>query len=290
MKIKKYIKKILSDKFIIKYHYRKKFGRSLNIKEPKTFSEKIQWIKIYGNLDKVTKLIDKYEVRNYIGNKIGEKYLNKIYGIYTNVEEIDFDILPNKFVLKNTNGSGYNYICKDKSKVDITELRNILNSWLKSDFYQTTREIQYKNCVNRIIIEEYMEDKNGKLNDYKFFCLGGKVRIIQVDIDRFENAKRNFYDCDWNLLNLRSQGMENYNDTVNKPEKLDEMICLAEKLAENIELLRVDFYYVDDNIYFGELTFTPANGMKPFLPEEEDLKLASYVDLSKYDLGVLNEH
>lgn len=290
MKIKKYIKKILSDKVIIKYHYRKKFGRSLNIKEPKTFSEKIQWIKIYGNLEKVTKLIDKYEVRNYIKNKIGEKYLNKIYGIYTNVEEIDFDTLPNKFVLKNTNGSGYNYICKDKSKIDITKLKNILNSWLKSDFYQTTREIQYKNCVNRIIIEEYMEDKNGKLNDYKFFCLGGKVRIIQVDIDRFKNAKRNFYDCDWNLLNLKSKGMENYNNTVNKPEKLDEMICLAEKLAENIELLRVDFYYVDDNIYFGELTFTPANGMKPFLPEEEDLKLASYVDLSKYDLGVLNEH
>lgn len=288
--MKKYIKRLFSDKFIIKYHYYKKFGKRLDLSNPKSFSEKIQWIKINGELEQVAPLIDKYEVRKYIKCKIGEEYLNKIYGVYNSVEEIDFDKLPSKFVLKNTNGSGYNYICKDKNSININEVKNILRKWLSSDFYEITREIQYKNCKNRILIEEYIEDEKGSLKDYKFFVLGGKVRIIQVDIDRFGNQKRNFYDTNWNLTNITSLGMQKSNETIEKPKRLEEMITLAEKLAKNIELLRVDFYYVNEKIYFGELTFTPANGMKPFIPENEDLRLASYVDLNKYNIGEINEY
>lgn len=289
MNIKKYVKKMLSDKLVIKYKYYKKFGEKLNLKNPTTFSEKVQWIKIYGNLEKATCLIDKYEVRNYIENKIGKSYLNKIYGVYTDIDQIKFEDLPNRFVLKNTNGSGYNYICTDKSKIDVNEVKDILNGWLNINYYGINGEIQYKNCVNRILIEEYIEDKEGKLNDYKFFCLGGKVRVIEVDLNRGSNLKRDFYNCDWEKLNLK-KGVENSDLIIKKPEKLEKMIELAEILSENIELLRVDFYYVDNKIYFGELTFTPANGFTAFYPKNEDLRLASYVDLSKYDLGVLDEY
>lgn len=289
MNIKKQIKKFISDEIIIKYQYFKKIGKRVNLKNPTTFSEKIQWIKLNGNLESVSKLVDKYEVRDYIKLNIGEEYLNKIYGVYDKVEDIDFEKLPNQFVIKNTNGSGYNYICKNKQKININELKIILNQWLKSDFYEIYREAQYKNCKNRILIEEYLEDKNGMLNDYKFFCFRGKVKMIQVDIDRFGEQKRNFYDCEWNILQLRSYGMSNFEGEIEKPNKLEEMIKLAEKLSKKVELLRVDFYYLNNKIYFGELTFTPANGMKPFLPESEDLRLASYINLEKYNLEVLNE-
>lgn len=288
MKIKQYIKRSLSDEFIIKYQYFRKFKKKLDLKNPKTFSEKIQWIKIKGNLEKVSELVDKYEVRNYVKSKIGEEYLTKVYGVYEKVEDIDFKKLPNRFVLKNTNGSGDNYICKDKNKINIVELKQILNSWLNSDFYNIYREPQYKNCNNRILIEEYLEDNTGNLNDYKFFCLGGKVRLIQVDIDRFVNIKRDFYDCDWNKLSIK-KGADNSDFITEKPFKLETMIKLAERLSDGIELLRVDFYYVNNKIYFGEMTFTPANGMTPFIPESEDLRLANYIDLNKYNMGEINE-
>ena len=267
MSIKKIMKNILSDEQVIRLGYFKRFKKRLNIKDPQTFSEKIQWIKLYGNLERFTKLVDKYEVRNYIAKSIGDEYLIKLYGVYEDAKDINFDSLPNRFVIKATNGCGNNFICKDKSKINIDEIRTILQKWIAEDYYSITKEKQYKGCNNKLIIEEYLEDENGKLNDYKFFCLGGKVRVIEVDMNRGEDITRDFYDCDWNKLDLK-KGVKNSSIIVDKPEKLKEMIKLAEKLASDIQLLRVDFYFVDGRMYFGELTFTPANGFTACQPAE----------------------
>lgn len=288
MSIKKIMKNILSDEQVIRLGYFKRFKKRLNIKDPQTFSEKIQWIKLYGNLERFTKLVDKYEVRNYIAKSIGDEYLIKLYGVYEDAKDINFDSLPNRFVIKATNGCGNNFICKDKSKINIDEIRTILQKWIAEDYYSITKEKQYKGCNNKLIIEEYLEDENGKLNDYKFFCLGGKVRVIEVDMNRGEDITRDFYDCDWNKLDLK-KGVKNSSIIVDKPEKLKEMIKLAEKLASDIQLLRVDFYFVDGRIYFGELTFTPANGFTAFQPAEYDLRLAGYVDLNQYNKGGVYE-
>ena len=281
MSIKAKIEMCLSDKMFLYYIYYKKMNTILNLKSPKTFSEKIQWIKLYGNLERFSDLVDKYSVRKFVEEKIGSEYLIKIYGIYDNFEEIDFEKLPNNFVIKDTHGSGSNFICRDKEKLDMDELREVVNQWFSKNFYTMTRERQYKNCEHRLLVEELLEDSNGRLNDYKFFCLGGKVRIIEVDIDRFGSLKRDYYDVKWNKMELK-KGVDNSNFIIDKPKHLEKMIKMAEKLADGIELLRGDFYYVDNTIYFGELTFTPASGLTKFVPATEDLRLASYVDLKKY--------
>lgn len=289
MGIRSKIEKLMSDKMFIHYIYYKKVGKFLNLKNPKSFSEKIQWIKLNGNLESVSSLVDKYLVREFIKEKIGEEHLIKIYGVYNNLEEIDFENLPNKFVIKDTHGSGSNFICKDKKNIDKIKLKETVDKWFLKNFYTMTRERQYKNCDHKLIVEEYLEDSNGELHDYKFFCLGGKVRVIEVDIDRFGDLKRDYYDTNWNKLNLK-KGANNSNIKLDRPKDLKKMIQYAEKLSKGIELLRVDFYYINDNIYFGELTFTPASGLTPFEPDAEDLRLASYIDLNKYKLGVNNEY
>ena len=280
-KMYKLVRENINDNLIITIQYLKIFKKLPNTKNPKSFSEKIHIIKKSNWLEDKSVYVDKYLVRNYIENKIGKEYLIKLYGVYKNVEEIDFNKLPNKFVLKLNNGSGCNLIVKDKKNLMINETKQILNEWLKSNFYMVNREKQYKNVEQLIICEEYLQDLSGELMDYKFFCLGGKVRVIQVDIGRFSNIKRDFYDIYWNKLNLK-KGVENSDIILEKPEKLEEMIKLSEKLSKDVELLRVDFYYVNNKIYFGELTFTPANGMTPFEPKEKDFELASYINVKKY--------
>lgn len=276
-----FIRKNSSDNLVITLDYIRNFKRFPNTKNPKSFSEKIYIIKKSDWLENKSRYVDKFLVREYIESELGKEYLTKLYGVYKSAEEIDFNKLPNRFVLKLNNGSGRNLIVKDKSILDIVQTKQMLSEWLKSNFYMKNREKQYKNVNQFIICEEYLEDSSGELRDYKFFCLGGKVRVIEVDIGRFTNIKRDFYDIYWNKLNLK-KGVENSNIILKKPPKLEEMIKLAEKLSKDIELLRVDFYYVDDKIYFGELTFTPANGMTPFEPREKDIELASYVNLDEY--------
>lgn len=279
-KILNFIRNNSSDNFAITIDYVRNFKRIPNTKKPLSFSEKIYVIKKSDWLEKKSSYVDKYLVRDFIKKEIGKEYLTKLYGVYKNEDSIDFEKLPQSFVLKLNNGSRCNLIVKDKSKLDIDDTKKILRKWLESDFYKGTKEKQYKNIDQLIICEEYLEDESGGLMDYKFFCLGGKVRVIQVDIGRFIDIKRDFYDVNWNKLDLR-KGADNSNIMLKKPKKLEEMINLAERLSKDVELLRVDFYYVKDKIYFGELTFTPANGNTPFEPKEKDLELASYVNINK---------
>lgn len=272
---------ILPFKFVIYMDYLIKQKKILNLKNPKSFSEKIQWIKIYGKLEKYSYLVDKYEVRSYVTTKIGKEYLNNLYGIYEDVNQIDFEKLPNKFVLKLNNGSGYNLICKDKSSIDIVKVKNDLEKWIKVDFYKEHKEIQYKNVKSKILCEEYLEDETGDLKDYKIFCFNGKAEIIQVDTNRFSNHIQNMYDTNWNKLNL-SFGYNSGNIIDKKPAKLNEILILAEKLSEDMPFARIDFYYVDNKIYFGEITLTPQNGLVSFSPKSEDDRIANMINLEKY--------
>ena len=227
-------------------------------------------------------MVDKYAVREYIKSVIGEQYLVKLYGVYDKFEEIDFDKLPDQFVLKATHGSGYNIICKDKSKLDLRDTKKKINKWLKEDYYKIKGEMQYKNVPHRIICEEYLEDNSGKLLDYKMYCFNGEPKIIRVDFGRFtKNHTTNFYDKNWKLMDLKVVH-ENNKIGIKKPEKCEEMLELTEKLAQDFPHIRVDFYIVNNKIYFGELTLTTGAGCDPFTPLEKDLEIASWIDLSKY--------
>ncbi|CEN25965.1 ATP-grasp fold amidoligase family protein [Paraclostridium sordellii] len=270
----------LPTKSVLYIDYGRSYKKILNLKNPKYFGEKIQWIKLNGNLERFGKYVDKYEVRKYVEEILGSEYLPKLHGIYDNPNEIDFKTLPQQFVLKMTNGTGGNIICKDKRTLDIETTIKKLNSWQKEKFYKYTKETQYKNIKSRIICEEYLEDETGSLRDYKFHCSKQKVHMIEVHTDRFINHKKNCYDPDWNDLDVMFKIKRL--DHIDKPKNLEEMKKSAIKISTGFPYVRVDFYSVNNKIYFGELTFTPANGTNPMHPLEEDIKMAKIIDLSEY--------
>lgn len=262
--------------------FRAYFGYSLDLKNPKTFNEKIQWLKLYGRLERYTDMADKYEVRRYIADIIGKEYLIPLIGIWNRFEDIDFEKLPNQFVLKCTHDSNSVIICKDKAIFDIDKAKDKLNKLLKYKFYRMFREPQYKNIKPRIICEEYMTDESGgELKDYKIFCFNGMPRIIFVYYDRFTNHKVNIYDAEWNYIPVSTAYPTDPNVIINKPSRLGEMLDLAETLSRGISLVRVDFYSIGDRIYFGELTFTPSAGFVKFEPKEFDFEMGGWLELPK---------
>lgn len=280
-KIKQNIKNLISSKNIYRYMYYLKFKRLPNLKNPTKFSEKIQYLKLYGNLERYNKYVDKYEIRNYVKEKIGDEYLNELIGVYESEKDIDFEILPNKFVIKSTHGCAQNIVCKDKQSLDINQTKIKIKEWLNTNYYFVTREPQYNNIKPRIIIEKYLQDKSGELMDYKFFCFNGKVDFIEIHQGRYGKHTVDFYDVQWNKMSLKDMNTQS-DFILAKPKNLDTMVKISENLAEKFPFVRVDLYYVDDKIYFGELTFTPANGLKEFYPYEEDLRIANKIDLNKY--------
>ena len=272
----------MSDSFYLKMIFRAKLGYSLDLKNPKTFNEKLQWLKLYDCNPLYTQLVDKYEVRKFVAEKIGEEYLIPLLGVWDRFEDIDFDALPSQFVLKCTHDSGSVVICKDKTAFDIKVAQNKLNKCLKRNFYYVGREWPYKDVKPRIICEKYMEDESGaELKDYKIFCFNGMPKIIQVDFDRFTNHKRNLYDVEWNYIPVSIQYPTDQNNIVNKPEKLEKMLNFAKILSKNIPHVRVDFYSIHDKIYFGELTFTHGSGYENFEPEEFGLQMGSWLELPR---------
>lgn len=282
--LKKFYKSILKnldDNTYITISYLRRFKKIPNIKNPKYFSEKIHCIKVSNWLEDKQGYVDKYSVRGFISNTIGNKYLINLIAVYDNAYDIKFDDLPNSFVLKLNNGSGYNLIVKDKNELNYEETVEKLNSWLKSDFYKSTREKQYKGIEQVIICEEYLSDDSGDLRDYKLFCFNGKFKFVQVDTGRHYNHNQSFYDKNWNKLNFTyACGMNDYIDK--KPKKFKEMIEIAETLSKEFPFVRIDLYYVNNRIYFGEITFTPNNGMMSINPIEKDIEIASWIDIDKY--------
>ncbi|WP_281542522.1 ATP-grasp fold amidoligase family protein [Maribacter aestuarii] len=241
---------------------------------------KIIWQNLYDRAPIYTKLVDKFAVREYVTTKIGGQYLNTLYGVYENVEAIDFENLPASFVLKGTHGADMILICRDKSQFDIANAKQTMNKWLKTNFYERWGEHAYKNVPPRIICEQYLENENeSAVVDYKFHCFHGEPKHIQIDRDRFINHTLNFYDHDWNRLPFGLWYPQSDED-LPKPKNLEVMVELARTLSNEFKFVRVDFYNVDGKIYFGEMTFYPCNGFGVFYPEEKDFEFGSWVELN----------
>lgn len=260
--------------------YKGMFGKKLDFDNPQTLTEKIQWLKLNDRRPIYCNMVDKYEAKKYIADKIGEEYIIPTLGVWNRFDEIDFTKLPQQFVLKCTHDCGGLVICKDKSELDIDEARKKINKSLKSNFYWPAREWQYKNIKPRIIAEKYMEDESGtELKDYKIFCFNGRPEYVEVDFNRFVEHKLNPYDFDWNPLNFCDSSRNDYDADIKKPARLDDMRRIAAELSKDMLFLRVDFYSIRDRIYVGELTLTPGAGFIKFDPGSVDLKYGRMLDL-----------
>lgn len=250
-------------------------GKKLNLKNPERYTEKLQAYKLYYRNPVMTKCADKYQVRGFVEGKNLGNILCRLYGVYDNVNEINFDSLPEKFVIKTTNGSGTNILCRNKNTLDIPNAKSQIKKWLKRNMYELGREWAYKNIKPKIIIEEYLEDNENHfegINDYKFICFNGKAEYVVFDVDRFKTHKRNIYDTEWNNLHIKTD-CDEINDVIEKPEGLDKMIEIANKLSEGFPCVRVDLYYINHKVYFGELTFYPWTGYVQFEPDEFDFEM-----------------
>ena len=261
--------KFVPDKAMIKLQYRIKLKRKLNLKDPKRYTEKIQWYKLYYRNPVMMECVDKYGVRKYIEKKGLGNILNQLYQVVDRPEEINFDQLPDKFVIKTTNGSGTNILVKDKKT---------LNIFLNMAEASAGREWAYGGSSKKIIVEELLEDNSNKdkgISDYKFLCFNGKPVYVVYDKDRFSDHKRNFYDVNWNYVKVDSD-CPCFEDSVKKPENYEKMVEIASVLSRDFPAVRVDLYNIEGKIYFGELTFYPWSGYVQYTPDSFDFELGKY--------------
>lgn len=278
-----YFKYFFSDEEMIRKKFKDKLGREVNLENPKKFNDKLQWLKLNWYDPLAVKCADKYKVREFVKDEIGEEYLNELYAVYNSVNEIDLSKLPEQFVLKGTHGSGFNIICKDKSKMNWRKEKKKMKRWLKKNYYWSSREWVYKDIKPRIIAEKYLKiSKNTNIKDYRFFCFNGNPKFITVDFDIIDkkNTKRNLYDLNWNKINARIS-YPNKNVNLNKPINLGKMIKLSEILSKPFPHSRIDFYEYKNEIIFGEITFFHQSGMGKVDPEKFEIKMGSWLDLPK---------
>lgn len=273
----------LKDEDYINMRYETTFNKKLNLEDPQTFNEKLQWLKLYDRNPKYTKLVDKYEVKKYVANIIGEEHIIPTLGIYNSFEEIDFQKLPNQFVMKCTHDSGSIIICKDKSKFNMEKAKNKINKALKYNYYYAGREWPYKNVKPRIIIESFMDDGvNSQLVDYKLQCFWGKVDniLVCVDRDKETGVKYHYFDTNWKYLKYCPYpGINEKNINISKPKQLDKMIKIAERLSAGIPEVRIDLYIIHGKIYFGEYTFFTNGGFDTTITSDADIILGEKLKL-----------
>lgn len=271
--------KMQDDKYLKKL-YKGITGKRLDLSSPKNFNEKLQWLKINDRNPKYTMMVDKYLVRNYISEKIGDKYLIPLIDAWDSADDIDFTKLPEQFVLKCNHNSGLGMcICQDKSLLDVEIVRDGLKKGLEQDYYLTSREWPYKNVPRKIIAEKYMVDDSGvELKDYKVMCFGGKPEFIQIHRGRFGKHTQDFYDSEWNKQTF-SQGLPMSEEIMPKPVFLDEMLELSKVLSAGMPEARIDWYYANDQLYFGEITLFDGSGFETFDPEEWDRKLGDLINI-----------
>lgn len=271
--------KSINDKSYLKILYFLKTNKILNLSNPQTYNEKLQWLKLYNQHPEYTSLVDKITVKNYVSNIIGEKYIIPTIGVWEKFDDIDFSTLPNQFVLKCNHDSGGLVICKNKQKLNIQQAKIKINKSLKRNFFYICREYPYKNVHPKILAESYLTDKSNELKDYKIFCFNGIPQFIEVDFDRFSNHKRNLYSTDWTLQNFEIEYPSDKYKNIEKPKCLKEMLNIAEKLSQGIPHVRVDLYVINDNIYFGEMTFFHGGGFEHFKPEIWNKKFGDLLKL-----------
>lgn len=281
MKLFRKLSRLIPDRIYLQIVYFRHFKKFIDFDNPKTFNEKIQWLKLNYRKEEYTNLIDKYRVKQYITKLIGEEYVIPTLGVWKNVDDIDFKSLPEKFVLKCNNDSGGIVICKNKKDFDEVKAKSFLKERLKNNGYWYGREWPYKNVKPCIIAEKYMEDSISKdLKDYKFFCFNGSMEFFDIDIDRFIEHRSNYYDRNGNFLPFgKTYCPPDYTKKIEMPKNLDKMIELAETISHNTVLSRIDFYEIDGQVYFGEITFYPGSGFSPFTDEKWDYKLGDMIDL-----------
>lgn len=274
----------LPDKVYLKLKFRFAMGKKLDLKEPKSYSEKLQWLKLYNRKPEYTMMVDKVKAKEYVASVIGEEFIIPTLGVWDSPDEIDFDKLPERFVLKCNHNSGTGmYICKDKSEMDVEKVKAELRKGLRQNYFIRNREWPYKDVERKVFAEAYMEDEFGELRDYKWFCFNGEVKALFIATDRSkgEHATRfDFFDTEYNHLPF-TNGHPNADMLPKKPKKFHEMIALAAKLSEGIPHVRIDFYEVNGHIYFGEMTFFHWSGLMPFEPQEWDYKFGEYIKLPK---------
>lgn len=273
----------MSDEQYIKFSYRMIFKRKLDLENPQSYTEKLAWCKLHWRSNLATICADKYLVRGYVRKKLGEnadKYLNKIYGVWEKVDEIEIEKLPSKFVIKPTNGTGDVVICKNKSEFDLKKVKKKLMSNNNNCFANLTKEWVYYNLSQKFLVEKFIESSDEKaIKDYKFFCFHGKPQFLFVCSERDIDPKFDFYDLEWNPIPVKNGHERLLN--IEKPEKLDEMISLATKLSEDFPHVRVDLYQENGRIYFGELTFFHFGGFTTFEPDNYDFIFGKYFDINK---------
>ena len=271
--------KLIGDKKAVEKYFHSITGQALDLENPTTFTEKLNWYKLHVHDPLMSQCADKYSVRGYVTEMGFEDILNELYAVYKSVEEIDFGSLPDQFILKAAHGSHMNLVVKDKSKINWRREKRVLSLWLKQDIYWSGREWVYKDIPKRIIAEKYLGDA---LTDYKFYCFNGIPRYLDVDIDRYTNHVRNYYDMEWNYIPMKCSFVRNDPDAViEKPQQFEKMKLIAEKLSKPFQFVRVDLYEVDGRVYFGELTFYQDGGF-PGYSEEYDRLIGSYWELKEF--------
>lgn len=273
----------LKDKFYLELLYELKLDKKLNLENPQTFNEKLQWLKLNDRKDIYTTMVDKYEVKKYVADSIGEEYIIPTLGIFDKWEEINFDELPNQFVIKCTHDSGGIAICKDKKNFDYKNAKKKINKSLKNNYYYSNREWPYKNVKPRIIIEKYMEDENDKeLRDYKLYCFDGNVKATLLVTNRMSETQEScfdYFDENFNHLDIVNHWHPNSKILPHKPKNYEKMVELACKLSKNIPHVRVDFYEVNNQVFFGELTFFAMGGFLILSPDDWELEWGNLINL-----------
>lgn len=269
----------MPDESYLKWMYRLHTGKKLDLENPKTFNEKLQWLKLHDYKPEYTRMVDKHEAKNYVSEKIGEEFIIPTLGVWDCFDEIDFDRLPNQFVLKCTHDSGGLVIVKDKSKLNKAVAKRKIESSLKRNYYYAGRERPYKHVVPRILAETYMEDaQRQELSDYKVMCFGSEPKLIQIHRGRFGVHTQDFYDSEWNKLDI-IQGLPMSNEVLERPVFLEKMLELSRILADGVPQMRVDWYFVNGRLYFGELTMFDGSGFCEFVPDYWNIELGNWIRL-----------
>ena len=273
----------MDDEKYLKLMYRCCFGKKLDLQNPKTFNDKLQWLKLYNRKPEYVKLADKYAVNTYVRDTVGEEYLIPTLGVWSSPEEIEFQTLPNQFVLKCTHDSDSAIVCRNKNMLDTKAITVKLKRYMKRNYFFFAREWPYFYIEPRIIAQPYLTDKSGTaVKDYKFLCFQGKVKALYVISDRFTDIRHDYFDADYHHISLQIH-YPNADITPEKPKSFDQMIQLAEKLSQGFCHVRVDFYEADGRIYFGELTFFHWGGIEAFEPESYDEMFGEWIHLPKTD-------
>jgi len=273
----------LSDEKHLKKLFKARMGYPLNLEDPQTFNEKLQWLKLYDRKPIYTSMVDKYEVKNYVADIIGEEHIIPTISVWDKFDDIDFDALPNQFVLKCTHDSGGLVICKDKNQLNLAKARKKINRSLKNRFFYRFREWAYKDVKPRIIAERYMEDEQEAvgLTDYKFYCFDGEPKFLYVSsgLGDHASARISFLTMDWNFAPYERSDYAPFEDLPNKPKSFEQMVEICKTLSKGIPFLRVDLYEINKEIYFSELTFYPSGGFMPFKNRDHDLEIGNMITL-----------